>query len=238
MKINRKYIIYISAFILCIVIGFQAGTMIKKHRSNAEVVSDSLQQEDDTTTTKSGSISIETKEKEIKLVCDHKQQHGDKYSLKVHADNVPEKTVIQYAIDDLKMKSPNGQFNNIPGSQSGKYTVLALNSSDNKELARIEISGFSIIKSDTIPVERMTMGEFQSILLNQNDNTLLGGKNPKVSRNIIIRTQGLEEGERVPEDILAVREKIANGIWSSARVVSVGYDDNGKINSVVLKPIY
>ena len=78
----------------------------------------------------------------------------------------------------------------------------------------------------------------QSLLLNQNDNSLLGGKNPKVARTVIIRAQGLEEGERAPGDILAVREKIANGIWTSARVVSVGYDNSGRINSVTIQPVY
>ena len=196
-----------------------------------------MQQKDDTNKTPD-STYIEQEDTVIKIVCDYKQQNGDNYSLRVHAEDIPERIVTQYVIEELKIKSSNGQFNNIPGSQSGKYTILALNSFNNEELARLEISGFNIIKPNSIPVERMTKSEFQSLLLNQNDNTLLGGKNPKVSRNIIIRPQGLEEGERAPGDILAVREKIANGIWTSARVVSVGYDDNGKINSVVIKPIY
>lgn len=88
-------------------------------------------------------------------------------------------------------------------------------------------------------VSRMSKDEFQSLLLNQKDNSLLGGKNPKVALSVIIRTQGMNEGERAPGDILAVREKIANGIWTSLRVVAVGYDDNsGKINSVTIQPIY
>ena len=84
----------------------------------------------------------------------------------------------------------------------------------------------------------MTAAQFQALLLNQNDNSLLGGKNPKIAKSVALSFTDLKEGEKRPNDILAVREKIAFGIWSSARVVRVGYDESGRINSATIQPVY
>ena len=98
------------------------------------------------------------------------------------------------------------------------------------------VSGFVLI--DDAQVDKMTAGQFQALLLNQNDNSLLGGKHPKIARNVTLTFTGLQDGEKRPNDILAVREKIAFGIWSSARVLQVGYDENGRINSARIQPVY
>lgn len=98
-------------------------------------------------------------------------------------------------------------------------------------------------KLEPAPVQKMTTGEFQSLLLNLHDNSLIAGRNlkarhPKVAESVSLSFEGMREGERRPTDIQEVRDKIANEQWESARVVSLGYDANGHVNAASIKPIY
>ncbi|MCF0126497.1 MAG: hypothetical protein HUJ68_12240 [Clostridia bacterium] len=85
---------------------------------------------------------------------------------------------------------------------------------------------------------KMTASDFQRLLIDQNDNSLLGGRNPYVAKKVTIIVNSIRDGEKKPQDILDVRDKIANGIWTTTYVQSVGYDAHGKVNSVVITPQY
>ena len=247
MEFNKKYLLYIGVFILFILVGFGASKLIKGCGRTSEPVNNGIVSEPTNGSGEDGATisqepTVQQEVAEIKIVVDKKQQNGNSYTLQVHADNVPNTVEPLFKIDQIGRKSTNGLFTNIPGILSGKYIVKLVDNSNGEELASLEVVGFDVIKVDVEKTESvvsgMSAGEFQSLLLNQNDNSLLGGKNPKVARTVVIRTQGMNEGEKAPGDILAVREKIANGIWTSARVVSVGYDNSGRINSVTIQPIY
>ncbi|MBO4673398.1 MAG: hypothetical protein J5616_03515 [Bacteroidaceae bacterium] len=242
MQSTKKYLLYAGVFVLFILIGFGVAWLIKG--CGETETSDSS---GDGGNTPVDSPIVEPAPESpailpVSIVVDGKQQKGNSYILQVHAENIPENVVPLFRIDQIGRKSTNGIFTDIPGNQSGIYIVQVVNNSTGEELASLVVGGFDVIKpafeEKEQEVSKMSAGEFQSLLLNQNDNSLLGGKNPKVARTVIIRAQGLEEGERAPGDILAVREKIANGIWTSARVVSVGYDNSGRINSVTIQPVY
>lgn len=84
---------------------------------------------------------------------------------------------------------------------------------------------------------RMSAAEFQ-MLISGGDNSILGGKNPKVAKTISFSVSGLREGDRHPQDIVGIRAKVGNGIWTSFSVHSVGYDSQGRINSAVIVPNY
>ncbi len=86
---------------------------------------------------------------------------------------------------------------------------------------------------------RMSKQEFQKLLLTQTDVTLLGGKNPKVAKHIRFTIQNMHSDETIrPDDVLSIRAKIANDIWTSAKVISVDYDNNGLINAATVSPVY
>lgn len=240
MEINKKLLLYIGVFILFIIIGFGVSWLIKESGETTM------------TTGNDGGTPIETVNEPVKpvkedvlpitIVVDQQQKNGNGYTLQVHAENVPKAITPLFKIEQIGRKSTDGTFTSIPGIQSGRYIVRVVDNSTGEELASLEVAGFDVIKQEPQEQEptisKMSAGEFQPLLLNQNDNSLLGGKNPKVARVVNIRTQGLEEGDRAPGDILAVREKIANGIWASARVIGVGYDNSGRINSVTIQPVY
>ena len=164
------------------------------------------------------------------------QKVGDSYTLHVTCPNVPVNVLLGYEIPALRQKNSDGYFTRIPGCKSGSYKVNVINSNTGEILVSKTVSGFKLAEEKVSGL--MTAHEFEALLLNQNDNSLLGGKHPNVARNIRLSFEGLKEDERKPNDILDVRLKIANGIWSSARVIGVNYDENGKIYAVRIQPIY
>ena len=174
----------------------------------------------------------------VKIIVDEVQKKGNKYVLRVHGEDIPEGMSVLYRILENGIQSENGYFDNLPPSKFGKYTVAISDVSVDTMLVQEAISGFDEVKIEPSPAQDvMSSSEFQALLLNPNDYSILGGKNPKVARSVSIRVQGLKD-DRAPGDIQSVRDKIANGIWQSARVANVGYDNSGRINSVVLQPIY
>lgn len=164
------------------------------------------------------------------------QKMGDTYTLEVTCMNVPVNIILGYEIPALRQKNLDGFFTRIPGCKNGSYKVNVLNNETGEVLVSKVVSGFKLVEEK--PSKLMTAHEFQALLLNQSDNSLLGGKHPNVARNIRLSFEGLREDDKKPGDILAVREKIAFGIWSSARVIGVNYDENGKIYAAKIQPIY
>jgi len=85
--------------------------------------------------------------------------------------------------------------------------------------------------------EKLSAAQFSG-LMHSGDVSILGGKNPKVAKVVTIHVAGARSDDRRPDDIQAVRDKVSNGIWSGYTVSGVGYDGNGKINSVTVQPSY
>ena len=168
------------------------------------------------------------------------EKKGDAYTVIVYGVNLPQEMAVCYKlvnpVNNKTIESHNGIFNGVPGNKMGFYTAYIVERTNKSNvLASEKISGFGQVDTQ---VAKMSASEFQSLLLNQRDVTLLGGRNPKVAKYVVVSVVGLATGERRPDDIQAVRDKIANGIWSSASVVSVSYDSNGKINAVTIRAIY
>lgn len=171
------------------------------------------------------------------IIVVHKEKTGKDYALKVVCKNIAEDVTVSYKIVEIDKTSNDGSFKNIPGSKDGKYTILANNAASDEIIAKLELDGFELVAEDA-SVQKMSVGQFQSLLLNQNDNSLLGGKNPRVARYVKLTCVGLNEGDYAAGDIQHVRDKIANGIWKTAVVLSVNYNERGQINAATIKPVY
>lgn len=158
---------------------------------------------------------------------------GETYSFSVRVEGIPG-IAIRFELWNSKCikKSSDGRFTEIPASASGYYTVLAIDCKTNQEICRKEVKGF--VKG----IEKMSKSEFQALLLNLHDTSLLGGKHPKVAKKVNIQVTNLRSGERRPGVIYDVREKILNGLWASVRVDNVGYNEKGQINSATLTAVY
>lgn len=236
---TKKYLLGGIIFVLCACIGFflmkslQSDTNVNEAEDVRDIQTDSIKEKPAKVDTLA---KEETNKQKLEIVSTEVQKVGDSYSLRVICINVPANVVLKYELPDLRLKNSDGYFTRIPGRKSGSYIINVTNSSTGEVLASKTVYGFKL-KEEKI-VEQMSSSEFQALLLNQGDNSLLGGKHPKVARSISLSFEGLREDDRKPGDILAVREKIAYGIWRSAKVVRVGYDANGKINSARIQPVY
>jgi hypothetical protein len=249
MNNNLKYVLCAGIFLLCIGIGFLVTRLGKDDVKESVSESTSTSSSVPVKKVQSSSAVIETSSEEKQKVAEIKEQTvplkivtknvkkvGKFYTLQIECSNLPKDVIIAYEIPALKMKSANGLFSKIPGCKSGSYLVNVVNAKTSDILLSESISGFFLL--DDVQVDKMTAAQFQALLLNQNDNSLLGGKHPKIAKYVALTFTDLQEGEKRPNDILAVREKIAFGIWSSARVLHVGYDENGRINSARIQPVY
>lgn len=168
-------------------------------------------------------------------------KHG--YSVVLSAKNLPLNATIAYEIWDKSKciaKSKTGEFSRIPGNAKGEYTAKVRNTQTNEVLCELTIAGFfekTETEEKSVVEKKMTSSEFQRLLLS-NDHSIMGGRNPKVAKNIKINVKGIRSGERHPDDILAIREKISYGTWRTALVRSVSYDQSGKVNEVTIEPVY
>ena len=249
MNNNLKYVLCAGIFLLCIGIGFLVTRLgkddAKESVSESAITSSSVPEKkvqspstviDTSSEGKQKVAAVKEQTAPLKIVTKDVKKNGKFYTLQIECSNVPKDVIITYEIPALKMKSANGLFTKIPDCKSGSYMVNVVNAKTSDILLSESISGFFLI--DDVQVEKMTAAQFQALLLNQNDNSLLGGKHPKIAKYVALTFTDLQEGEKRPNDILAVREKIAFGIWSSARVLHVGYDENGRINSARIQPVY
>jgi len=247
MNANLKYLLGGATFLLCAGGGYFVTKAIKGISVKSEPqpsgpievavkTTDEVIKEDTLpSTTEDPHVPDNVVTEPVKIATVVKKTGSD-YTLQVTCTNVPENVILRFEIPDLKMKNTDGYFIRIPGRKSGSYKVNVSNSVTGEILASKVVSGFA--KVDEPVANLMTASEFQSLLLNQNDNSLLGGKHPKVAKSVSLSFEGLHDDDKRPNDILAVREKISFGIWSSAKVLRVGYDENGRINSARIQPIY
>lgn len=244
---KKRILVGVGVFVLSLGIGFLAAHLLSESPSKAVAIDTSIPtptpEPDPTPTPTPVPDPTPTPEPnpipappEPILKVESLKLTGKTYTLVVRCENAPTGVTVNYKILDISMESETGVFTKIPGSNSGKYTVVALNKDTKVDIARKEVSGFNII--DDIPVNKMSVSEFQTLLLNQGDNSLLGGKNPKVARFVSLKCVGLNDDDFPANDIQHVRDKIANGIWKSASVTSVGYNEQGQITSAIIRPIY
>lgn len=171
---------------------------------------------------------------EVKLSASRPTKNGNGYSFQARCSGMPQGIAYHYELWSSRMvqKSANGNFSNVPANAKGSYTLIVVGDTDSRTYAKIVVSGFDKA------ADRMSKSEFQSLLLRLKDTTLLGGKNPKVAKSVAIRTSGLRNGDRAPGDILAIRDKIANGIWQTVNVTDVNYNDKDQISAITIQPVY
>lgn len=62
--------------------------------------------------------------------------------------------------------------------------------------------------------------------------------NDKLSPNFRINVTGMRSGERTPESSMDVHDKLRTEQWEGFSVTNVQYDEQGRVSSVTIKPIY
>lgn len=179
---------------------------------------------------------------------------GDSYRFKCTCTGVPEGTNIHYELwsDRLVQSSKDGNFKNVPGIAGGKYK-LCLVKDEAENLVTIRVSGFMPIENGGSPepggaVQKkplITKDEFEAKMLNPNDNSLVVARRATDKKTVLahgfsITIVGMATSEKnLPTDIEGIHDKIHFGIWKSARVIELVYNEKtGQVTKATISPVY
>lgn len=179
---------------------------------------------------------------------------GDSYRFKCTCTGVPEGTNIHYELwsNRLVQSSQDGNFKNVPGIAGGKYK-LCLVKDEAENLVTIRVSGFMPIENEGSPgpegaVQKkplITKDEFEKKMLNPNDNSLVVARRATDKKTVLahgfsITIVGMATSEKnLPTDIEGIHDKIHFGIWKSARVIELVYNEKtGQVTKATISPVY
>ena len=182
---------------------------------------------------------------------------GDSYRFRCTCTGVPEGTNIHYELwsNRLVQSSKDGNFKNVPGIAGGKYK-LCLVKEENENLVTIIVSGFMPVENEDTPepgepvIETpkkmlITKDEFEAKMLNPNDNSLVVARRATDKKTVLahgftITIVGMATSEKnLPTDIEGIHDKIHFGIWKSARVIELVYNEKtGQVTKATISPVY
>ncbi len=88
-------------------------------------------------------------------------------------------------------------------------------------------------KEEVVVAPKMSVSEVRSMLRR---GDYVGAD--KLSPNFRIHTSGMRSGERTPESSMDVYDKLRTEQWKDFSVSNVEYDDQGRVTSVTIRPVY
>lgn len=174
---------------------------------------------------------------------------GDSYRFRCTCTGVPEGTNIHYELwsNRLVQSSKDGNFKNVPGIAGGKYK-LCLVKDENENLVTIRVSGFMPVENEGPEKPKkmlITKDEFEAKMLNPNDNSLVVARRATDKKTVLahgfsITIVGMATSEKnLPTDIEGIHDKIHFGIWKSARVIELVYNEKtGQVTKATISPVY
>lgn len=196
-----------------------------------------------------------TKREQISLNPSKPELWGDGYRFRCTCTGVPEGTNIHYELwsNRLVQSSKDGNFKNVPGIAGGKYK-LCLVKDENENLVTIRVPGFMPVENKDSPEpgkaepeKKMLISkdEFEAKMLNPNDNSLVVARRATDKKTVLahgfsITIVGMATSEKnLPTDIEGIHDKIHFGIWKSARVIELVYNEKtGQVTKATISPVY
>lgn len=111
------------------------------------------------------------------------------------------------------------------------YTVTAraMHGSQCVDSISTSIPGFRVVERNIV---KMTVAEVQALIDNHSTAALAG--NQRLAETIAVTCQGDTGGNPAPRTLSKLIKDISMGIYSGARVVSLGYDSHNRVNSVTV----
>lgn len=170
-----------------------------------------------------------------KPTCDYKTLT---YDLTVKVKNLPQKAVANFTIYNEYTKatvarSSNGKFKKIPSIASGRYR-LSIHWKDSLGYEGLGvdtlITGFKPFEKPK--VKKLEAQELQRLI--NNCNSQLTTKNKRISPKLVLSFTNIKSGEKRPQTIDEVYNKIKFGMWSSVRISSVEYNDENQVVKITI----
>ena len=84
-------------------------------------------------------------------------------------------------------------------------------------------------------IVEMDKDEMKAIIRSQNYESEF---KKRLSRKYDVKFINQRDGEHIQNNFEALNEAIDYGTWKDFHVISIGYDDQGKVNLVTVEPVY
>lgn len=171
---------------------------------------------------------------EIVVSFDPVVNNNYKYSFNAHC-NLDGKKQLQYELlesgsDKVKATNADGKFTNIDPSANGEYRLRVRVQEDGRLSEVKVVTGFD--KRPQVALKKLTAAELEAMINQQKttnrDNVKYFAKNIKIefTNNSDGRTYSL---------LADIEAQLIMGIWSSVKVVSLGYNSVNQVNSVKIE---
>jgi len=127
--------------------------------------------------------------------------------------------------------SDNGAFDAVPPSENGTYFLEVMNPKTGQKTEMQKIAGFRklMAKISAAKVEEILNSDYTELSKNLTYN---------FAGTVRIVCHGVKEGDRIPEGVSDVCDKVMMGTWRSVDVTNVGYDAENRVNSITVKVNY
>lgn len=225
----KKYIL----FILMAVISMAVAIFVTKWLKKPTPTKPPQTQEKDTITVEDiiGPMPVDNPI-EIRLL-KMESTGTNQYQLEVQAENLPEGMSVKYKIREFNKVNPDtdGCFTSLPGNKAGRYTVELLDASVDTLLAEQTFDGF--VLSAPEPVKKMTASEVKSYIIRDGVT-----KDKRILTNVAIRFFGIREGDKQPQTLYDIHEKVEMQSWSSFEITDIQHDSQGRVSYIQVQPIY
>lgn len=160
------------------------------------------------------------------------------YSFKVKIDNppsIPYKVVLTEKVTGKTIaESKDGSFVGIPPSnaEGGIYLIKIVDTKKDSVLCTPQtLDGFIQVQKIG---NKLSTADLQKLIDSGDDSLIGNGENPYLAPDYTINYKGLSNEDEHPSNLADVIEKLEMGIWSSAKVESVEYNDTKHIKNITL----
>lgn len=172
-----------------------------------------------------------------KLICSKPSYDGKSYSCSVSVQNAPGSSyrivLLAHRGTTVIARGDNGQFKDVPPSdaEGGQYDMALYDGTKDSLLCDpTPVTGFLPQKS---VARKMTMEELQT-LIDKGDDSLIGdGENDYIAPGCKLHCPDLKTGS-ILYDVI---EKVQLGVWTSAKVRGVRYDEKNRIAEIEIQAV-
>ena len=170
------------------------------------------------------------------------------YSFSVIASDIPLCTNVTYTFNQGKrgwVTSSTGSFKDVaPDTHSVTVYAIAKRNGELSAKAETIVSGFEKVDNLTNKVDndkpvtdkpKLSVTQVASMFQNHDSKLRYPDdkqRHPLIAKQINLSFSGLRSGDVKPQVINDIYDKLNFGLWQSARVVSLSYDSNNKVNGI------
>ena len=168
------------------------------------------------------------------------------YSFSVIASGMPPYSNVVYTFNQGRrgwVNSNNGTFTGV-APETRTVTVYALAKRDGQLVAKAEttVSGFDKLPTTaTSDNPKLSVAQVAAMFRNRDPQLRYPDdhrRHPLIAKHVYLSFSGLRSGDDKPQVINDIYDKFTFGLWQSANVVSLSYDNDNKVNGIHFSVTY